>query len=744
MKQLVQNLGTDVSEVIEAPAPRPGPNDIVVRNRASVISAGTERTIVEFSRQNLLGKARLRPDLVRQLLEKVRRDGILSAVQAARGSLDQPIALGYSSSGEVIAVGEAITEFRVGDRVACAGGGFAVHAEAVRIPRTLAARIPESDERSGRESVSFDAAAFAAIGSIALHGLRLGPPQLGEHVAFIGLGLIGLIAVQLARAAGCCVVGMDPDESRRKLGLILGCEAVAASAEEFKVLAGEITRGAGADLVLLTAATESSEPVELAAHVARDRACVISIGTTGMELPRKLYYEKELDFKIARSYGPGRYDTAYEEQGRDYPRGYVRWTEGRNLQAFLDLLSQGKVRVEPLISHRFPIASAERAYELLSATHAGQSLGIVIEHPGDHALDSWAPISVPVSGKNQSESVVRVGLLGAGNFVKSTLLTVLKHAENTKMIAVCAASGASAAHVAKRGGFQLATTDPELAINNPDVNTVVIATRHHLHAAQVIAALNASKHVFCEKPLCLNDDELHQIVEAYRAANRESARVLMVGFNRRFAPLVVELKQFLSDVREPLVMNYRVNAGLMPSSHWTQDPEQGGGRIVGEACHFIDLMTFLCDSQPAKVFATVTPDNGRYRCDNAILHLTFADGSIGVVTYFANGSKSFPKERLEVSAEGKVAVLDDFRRLELLWGTGKKKVRRTLSADKGHRSEWEAFADALQRGGPSPVPFPDILASTLATFRLMESIQSGKPEAVHPVPGKRGATSANT
>jgi len=734
MKQLVQNLRSGVAAVLEVPAPRPGPNEIVVRNRASVISAGTERMVLEFSRQSLLGKAMSRPDLLRQVVEKAKRDGLLSAFRSARTRLDEPVALGYSSAGEVLAIGSAITEFRVGDRVACGGGGFAVHAEAARIPRTLAARIPEPDEQSGRRSISFEEAAFATIGSVALHGLRLGSPQLGEQVAVIGLGLIGLIGVQLARAAGCRAIGMDPNLARCDLARALGCDGVASSAEEFAIMSAELSRGAGFDLVLITAATEDNEPLELAAGVARDRACVVAVGTTDLEVPRKLFYEKELDFKVARAYGPGRYDSAYEEQGRDYPLGYVRWTEGRNLHSFLDLLSLGKVQVEPLISHRFPIASAERAYDLLASTRAGQSLGIVIEYSGEHELSSWVATAPPVSGRPQPESAVRVGLLGAGTFVRSTLLQAMKDIAGTQMIAVCAGSGTSAAQAAKRGGFQLATTDSNLVITNPEVNTIVVATRHHLHASQVIAALKAGKHVFCEKPLCVNDDELRQIIEAYEEANAERARMLMVGFNRRFAPLCLELKQFLADVREPMVMNYRINAGFLPASHWTQDPEQGGGRIIGEACHFIDLMTFLCGSEPVQVFATATPDNGRYRADNAILQLTFANGSAGTITYVANGSQAFPKERLEVFAQGRVAVLDDFRRLELIFENGRRKVKSTLSADKGHRSEWKAMVEASMNGGASPIGFSEIVSTTLTTFRAMDSISTGKPEPVRVMP----------
>ena len=728
MKQLLQNLRTGESEVLEVPAPRPGPNDIIVRNRASVISSGTERMILEFSQHGLLAKAKARPDLVQQVFDKIRRDGLLSAIGAVRTRLAEPLALGYSSAGEVIAAGAGVTEFRVGDRVACGGGGLAVHAEAVRIPRTLTAHIPPVDPVSGRDAISFEEAAFAAIGSVALHGLRLASPQLGETIAVIGLGVVGLIAVQLVRATGCRCIAMDPNLARCELARALGCDRVATRAEEFEILATEHTRGTGVDSVLVAAATESSEPLDLAARVARDHARVISIGATGTELPRKRFYEKELEFKVSRAYGPGRYDAQYEEHGQDYPVGYVRWTEGRNLSAFLELLAQGKIDVRPLISHRFPIASAEQAYELIASRK--ESLAVVIEYPGEHELAFSVPVAGAPPHMSRPEAAVRVGLLGAGNFVKSTLLPAMKSVTETEMVAVCAASGTSAANVARTGGFGLATTDPNRIFADSQINTVVIATRHHLHAAQIVAALEADKHVFCEKPLCLNDDELREITAAHRLANERSGRILMVGFNRRFAPLVLKLKEFLKDVREPLVVNYRVNAGMIPTSHWTQDPLQGGGRIVGECCHFIDLLSFLCGGEPARVFATSTPDMGRYRSDNFVLQLTFANGSSGVITYASNGDRSAGKERLEIFGQGKTAILDDFRALDFTLGGRRRRINSRFRADKGHRSEWSTMVDAVLRGAPSPIPFSEIVSTTLATFRTMDSLNSGLPELV--------------
>lgn len=732
MKQLLQNLRTGKAEVFDVPAPLPGPDDIIVRNRASVISAGTERMVLEFSQRGLLGKAQLRPDLVRDVVAKARRDGLLSTFHAVRTRLDQPIALGYSCAGEVVAIGAKVTEFRIGDRVACAGGGFALHAEVVCIPRLLAARIPEPDEQVAYRVLSFEEAAFTTIGCVALHGLRLASPRLGETIAVIGLGLVGLLAVQLARAAGCRVIATDPDSSRCQIAKELRCEGVASNPEEFEHLAKRVTHGLGVDSVLIAAATGSSEPLEVAARVARDRACVVAIGATGTDLPRKAFYQKELQFSVSRSYGPGRYDSRYEEQGNDYPEGYVRWTEGRNLQAFLQLMAQGKVVVDPLISHRFPISSAEEAYSLILRESEEQSLGIVIEYPGEHELVARVQTRAAKSAPRDSAPAVRVGLLGAGNYVKSTLLPAIRNVAGTDMVAICAASGASAMHVARDYGFEFATTNASEIIYHSQINTVVVATRHHLHAAQTVAALDAGKHVFCEKPLCLTEDELQEIVAAYHDASRQFQPIFMVGFNRRFAPLAVELRKFLSSIQEPLVMNYRVNAGAVARSHWTQDPAQGGGRIIGEACHFVDLMTFLCGSEPVNAFAAATPNTTQHPSDNACLQIRFGNGSVGVITYVSSGDKTFSKERLEVFAGGAVAVLDDFRSLELCSRGRRRKVKSFLQADKGHRAEWRAMVRAVLEGGPSPIPFAEIISTTKATFRMMDSLASGYPQIVEP------------
>lgn len=742
MKQLIQSVRTGKTQIWEVPAPKPAAHEILVGNRASVISSGTERAVVEFSRKSLWAKAQSRPDLVQEAIRKIRRDGIADAWEAVHSRLDDPLSLGYSSAGEVIAVGSSITEFRIGDRVACAGGGYASHAEVIAVPRTLAARIPELPPNSPRIAISFAEAAFSGIGSVALHALRLAEPQLGETVAVIGLGLIGQIAIQLVRAAGCRVIGIDPNAARCNLARKLGCDEVALNANELQAIAAEQTRGAGVDAIIIAAGSNNSEPLQLAAAIARDRARVIAIGQTGMEIPRKAFYEKELDFKVSRSYGPGRYDDAYEGRGQDYPLGYVRWTEGRNLGAFLDLFAQHKVNIESLISQRISISSAPEVYDLLFDIDR-ETLGVVIEYPGSREIDASVQVAPAPVRASRSAPIVKIGLLGAGNFARRTLLPILGKSIQTEMVAVCARTGVSAARAARKGHFRIASTDENHLISLDEVNAVVIATRHHLHASQVIASLRAGKHVFCEKPLCLHDDELGSILQAREDFDNAHA-VLMVGFNRRFAPLAIELKEFLGDVREPLLMNYRVNAGYLPSSHWTQDPEQGGGRIIGEVCHFIDLMTFLCGSKPIEVFANATVDSGEYTSDNAILQLKFGNGSTGVITYAAAGDRLLGKERLEVFAQGKSAVLDDFRSLELI-ENGQRRVRKSWwRADKGHAAEWKAFERAVLSGGPEPIPIEEIVTTTLATFRLMDSLRGGKPEVVQlRSAAKKSAAAAN-
>ena len=691
-----------------------------MRMAASLVSAGTERASCEFAGKNLLQKARARPDLVREVISKVRRDGLFSAVAAVRSRLDLPNALGYSSSGTVIGIGQGVTDLNVGDRVACAGASYAVHAEFACIPRLLAARIHPNSP------VSFEEAAFGTLGAVALHGVRTADAELGDVVAVIGLGLLGQLTVQILKAAGCRVLGMDIAPERTELALHLGADDVCISRDGLRDLCLQHSNGHGADAVLITAETPSSEPVDVAGEVARDRAVVVAVGTVGMDIQRKLYFEKELDFRISRSYGPGRYDSAYEQKGRDYPIGYVRWTETRNMEAFLQLLSDGKLDVQSLITHRFPIERAQGAYELITGRMGQPFMGVLITYP-EQAEPSH---EIQLVGKGTAATLGRetsmgIGVLGAGSFAMDTLLPALKQLDRVGLVGVCAANGSHARHAAAKFGFQYCTTDEQRIVDDPDIDTVVIATRHHLHATQVLAALSAGKHVFCEKPLCLSEIDLAEIVRAYASSARD--RLVMVGFNRRFAPMAIKMRAFIKQVQEPMALHYRVNAGFIARDHWVNDPEQGGGRLLGEVCHFVDFLTFMASALPIEVHTRSLNSIEQYSDDNVVISLRFANGSQGTISYLANGDRAYSKERVEVFGGGAVAVLEDFRRLELVRHGRKQTFRSPFRQDKGHRGELQAFAAAVCGRGEPPIPFDEIVSTTLATLRAAESRSSGQP-----------------
>lgn len=723
MKQVLQQIRGGEIEVVDVPAPKLLTGCVLVHTAASLVSAGTERASSEFAKSSLLQKARMRPDLVREVWNKVRRDGLVSTVAAVRSRLDQPATPGYSSAGTVIAVGEGITDINPGDRVACAGAGYAVHAEFACVPRLLVARLPS-------ETVSLDQAAFGTVGAIALHGVRTANIQLGDHVAVIGLGLLGQLTVQILKAAGCRVVGLDINPMRADLARRAGADC-SASPDAFSELCRNISSGRGMDAVLITAQSSTSELVNLAADVARDRAVIVAVGTVGMDLDRRAFYAKELDFRISRSYGPGRYDTAYEQKGIDYPIGYVRWTETRNMEAFVQLLSERKIDVDPLITHRFPIEQAHSAYELIGGKTGEPFLGVLIMYP--EVADNSEVVEIPPVRSGRvvvGEKSIAIGLLGAGNFALSTLLPAIRQNDAIELIGVCTANGSHAEHAARKFNFQFSTSDDNRVVSDTRVNTVVIATRHNLHARQVIAALQQGKHVFCEKPLCLNESELREIASAYADESSQRGPLLMVGFNRRFAPMTIRLKEFIGGVREPLALHYRVNAGFIPADHWINDPLQGGGRVIGEMCHFVDFLSFLVGTPPTEVQAYPLANQGHYSNDNLVSVLNFGDGSRGTITYVANGDKSYSKERVEVFGGSCAAALDDFWTLELARGGRKQVLRSRLRQDKGHRGEWEAFAASIRNGKDSPIPFPEIVSSMLATFALEESRATGQPVVV--------------
>ena len=721
MKQLLQNMRDGKTVVADVPTPAPRPGMALVRVSASLVSAGTERMLVEFGEKSLLGKARSRPDLVKQVLDKMKREGVLSTIEAAFNRLDQPMPLGYSSAGTIVALGAHMDGFKVGQRVACAGGGYAVHAEYNLVPRNLLTPLPDN--------VDFESAAFTTLGAIALHGFRLAEPQLGERVAVIGLGLVGLLAVQIAAAAGCRVLGIDIDPKRVVLAEKFGIRACARKAAPEQAAA--FTANQGFDVVLICADASSNDPVELAAVIARDRARIVATGAVGLNIPRKIYYEKELSFVNSRSYGPGRYDPSYEENGRDYPLGYVRWTEGRNFQAIVDLLATGKLDVARLVTQRFPIEDAPQAYAIITGKKKEPFLGVLLTYQGSGVPASGERITFrrPAPGAltpgtltpdTLKPDTIKLGILGAGLYANATLLPVIKKLKGLERIGIASAAGLHAQHSGRKFDFEYAASGDDEIIADPRINTVAILTRHDNHAELVVKALQAGKHVFVEKPLAIDSDQLALVSEQLLITDH---CLLMVGFNRRFAPLAKKLAAHFSDRSEPLYMHYRINAGYIPLNHWTQDPLIGGGRLIGEGCHFVDFLTFLAGAAPTSVSARALPDNGKYRSDNFSLTLAFPDGSIGIVDYLANGDKSFPKERVEVFCAGRVAVLDDYRSLELVHNGSRRTVRSLLRQDKGHFAELRAFTDAIRAGGPPPIPYEQLIGVTRATFAAVQSLQ---------------------
>jgi predicted dehydrogenase len=676
---------------------------LLIRTRRTLISAGTERMLVDFGKANLVEKAWQQPDKVRMVLDKISTDGLLPTIEAVRNKLDQPLALGYCNAGVVVEVGDGVSGFKVGDRVASNGR----HAEMVCVPANLCARIPDA--------VLDDAAAFTVLGSVALQGIRLVQPTLGEAFAVIGLGLVGLMTVQLLRAQGCRVLGADFDRKRLALARQFGAETVELESDGDPVAAAmAFSMGRGVDGVLIAASTQSSDPVRQAARMCRKRGRIVLVGVTGLELSRADFYEKELTFQVSCSYGPGRYDPDYEEKGRDYPLGYVRWTEQRNFEAVLEMMAERRLDVTPLISHRFPIRDAAKAYEAI--TGDAPALGVLIEYPSEeNAASRTQQRTVPLPGA----SAVRIGgpvigLLGAGNYASSVLVPAFARTR-ARLRAIASANGLTGTHVGKRFGFEQSTTDIGAVLGDPQIDTVVIATRHDSHAGYVVDALKAGKHVFVEKPLAIRLDEIDAVEEAVRAAgaNGRIAPILMVGFNRRFAPHVVRTKALLETVREPKSFVMTVNAGAVPPEHWTRDPDSGGGRIIGEACHSIDLLRFLAGSAIAghQVAAARTAD----AC--VTISLRFSDGSTGTVHYLSNGHRSFPKEHLEVFCGGRVLQLDNFRTLRGFGWPGFKSMR-LWRQDKGQTACVDAFVAAVREGKASPIPLPELIEVARVTLAV--------------------------
>ena len=726
MKQIFQSLKSGETSLEDVPCPRVLPGHVLIQTRKSLISPGTERMLVDFGKGNLLNKARQQPDKVKLVLDKMRTDGLLPTLEAVQAKLDQLIPLGYCNAGIVVDVGAGVTDFAPGDRVISNGA----HAEMVVSPVNLCARVPDG--------VSDDKAAFTVIAAIALQGIRLAQPTLGECVVVSGLGLVGLLTVALLRAQGCCVLGVDIDASRLALAESLGAETFHLTEEADLLAACErFSRGRGVDAVIIAANTRSNQPVHQAASISRKRGRIVLVGVTGLELSRDDFYEKELSFQVSCSYGPGRYDPAYEDGGKDYPAGFVRWTAQRNFEAVLDMMKDRRLDPTSFISHRFPLAAYDAAY---AALQNERPLGLLIDYPSsdsNRALELLTR-SIRVAELNRTAGT-RIAFIGAGNYASRSLMPAFVKAGAT-LVSVAANSGVNALQVARKFKFREVSTDVPATIERDDVDAIVVATRHDSHASFVQQALSGGKHVFVEKPLCTTFEQLTELERSYQGAQRTGVGLsLMVGFNRRFAPHIVRMKSFLSPT-EPKAILITVNAGAVPAEHWTQDPTVGGGRIIGEACHFIDLARFLAGAPITSVSACGMESGAAKHEDRATITLRFGNGSVAVVAYLANGHRSFPKERVEVFSSGRVLQLDNFRVLRGFGWSGFRKMR-LWRQDKGNTACVQAFVDAIAKGQPSPIAPDELFEVAQATLEAAAQLRSGRASDSEPSTDQRSMMS---
>lgn len=714
MKQVIQNFKTGDLYVDEVPTPSISKGMVLVANSHSLISAGTERSTVSVGKANLIGKAKQRPDLVAQVLQNVKKEGLKATLDKVRTKLDSLKALGYSTSGVIKASLDTEGKFKAGDRVACAGQDYASHSEVVAIPQNLIAKIPDN--------VSFEEASFTTLGAIALQGVRQANPTLGENICVIGLGLLGQITCQLLKANGCNVFGIDLSEDLLKLAKENGADNAMLRSDGNLIAAIEnFTNGYGFDSVIITAAAPSNDPIELSAEITKKKGKVIVVGAVKMDIPRDPhFYRKELELKLSCSYGPGRYDVNYEELGQDYPYGYVRWTEQRNMEAFLQLISKKAIDLKPLITHTFDISEAEKAYDIVLGKVKEKHLGILLSYPQNNADVFQTKFEL----QSQQIAKVNVGFIGAGSFAQSYLIPNVKN-NNSSLDTVVTSKGITAKNVGEKFGFKAASSNADDVFSNSDINTVFIATPHNSHAAYTIKGIEEGKQVFVEKPIAMNYEELEQVKTAYNKGNSK----VMVGFNRRFAPISKTIKERFKGSDEPLVMNMRVNAGFIPKDHWTQIDEIGGGRIVGEMCHFIDLMQYFCDEVPVSVYASrINSENTKINTfDNISVIVNFSNGSIGNLIYLGNGDKSLPKEQIEVFGANKVGIIQDFRGGMF---HANNKAEKLKVAGKGHKQEVSAFIESLKNDTAAPISFESIYKTTLTTFKIIDSLNTGLPQVI--------------
>ncbi|MFQ5778601.1 MAG: bi-domain-containing oxidoreductase [Terriglobia bacterium] len=726
MKQLVQSYRSGRLQVEDVPVPALRPAGVLVQNAASLISPGTERAQLELARSSLLRKAWERPEHLRQVLRSARQEGWLTTYRKAMDRLDTPVAIGYCSAGIVMEVGREAGPFQVGDRVACAGEGHGAHAEVVYVPKTMCARVPDR--------VPLEHAAVAPLGAIALESLRQSNVVLGERVAVVGLGLVGLLIVQLLEAAGCHVLAADPEPVRVERALELGA-TLACPVDQLETMAAHFTGERGVDCVILAAAARSAEPVELAGRIAREKGRVVVVGAFPIDVPRTLFYQKELSLTLSRAFGAGTYDPEFVERGRDYPYSYVRWTAGRHLEEFLSQMARGRVRVDSLLTHRFPVERAAEAYHLLEEP-SPRPLGILFFYDVGKELDRHlsrspqgkAPGRLTVVPPAGAVDEIRLGVIGAGKFAQTYLLPHFRRPQ-VRLVTVANATGPSATHVARKFGFTERCCDADGVVADPRINCVLIATRHDLHAPLAAAALRAGKTVFVEKPLALEEEGLRQVA----AAARQAGGCILVGFNRRFSPLARRVREFFARRQGPLVMTYRVNAAALPPDHWIYDPQEGGGRVRSEVCHYIDFLQSMAGAPPVRLHAQSVRNlpAQAHPEDNLQVTLQFGDGSTGTITYTTVGDPALARERVEIFGEKAAAEINNFRTAHL-YRQNRTRRHWLLHQDMGHRDEVSAFLEAVSSGGAMPIPLEEILLSSLATLRVVDSLQQGQPVLVDP------------
>jgi len=714
MKQIIQNYKSGELQLVEVPDPLIRPNGVILKTIDSLVSVGTEKLMISLAKKGYVGKALARPDLVKQVINKIKVDGLMEAYKATMSRLDTPVTLGYSSAGYIEAVGEGMESFKQGDRIACFGDGFATHSELSYVPKNMFVRIPDQ--------VSYEEASFVGLGSIALNAIRVANLTFGENVAVIGLGILGQLTVQMLKAFGCQVLGIDISEAKGKMAVENGCDVIGIiGKDDINQLAAKFSREVGVDAVIIMAGSQDNKPIEMAAEISRDQGRIVACGMVSLDVPRQEFFKKELKVIVSRATGPGKFDPLYENRGIDYPLPYVRWTTQRNMAYFLELVSKGKVKLDKLISHRYKIETALNAYEMILKGETPY-LGVLIEYT-DKLPVKVAKVVLQANHEatKTDNDKIKIGLVGAGLHANTSMLPALKSIQQIELLGIADAEGFKGRHTGKKYGFQYCVADYKEMLNDKSLDAVLIATRHNLHAQMVIDSLKADKHVFVEKPLAMNEGELKLIIDTYKQKKQH----LMVGFNRRYAPQAVLAKHLLGNAGS-MVINCRVNAGYVPKESWVHDSAEGGGRVVGEVCHFVDLLQFLTGSMVKKVYANCTTENSE---DNLVINLTFANGSVATILYASQGDKLLPRERIEIFSGKSVCVIDNFKEL-FFAKDGRTTKKRSFNVDRGYKEEFVAFVNSINANKKLIPPLEEAINTTLTTFAVITSLKSGQPQEI--------------